>query len=78
MCLRSILFFITCPTILACVLTLLFSYQEACDNIAYVLTPLFLYQEACDNLFRELLKQGLPCAVLHGGMGQVNLVAITQ
>ena len=60
MCLRYILFFITCPTILA-----------------YVLTLLFLYQEACDNLFRELLKQGLPCAVLHGGMGQVNLVAIT-
>lgn len=27
-------------------------------------------QEACDALFRELLKQNLPCATLHGGMGQ--------
>ena len=27
-------------------------------------------QEACDNLFKELLKQNLPCATLHGGMGQ--------
>jgi len=27
-------------------------------------------QEACDNLFRELLKQNLPCCTLHGGMGQ--------
>ena len=27
-------------------------------------------QEACDALFRELLKQNLPCQTLHGGMGQ--------
>ena len=27
-------------------------------------------QEACDTLFRELLKQSLPCATLHGGMRQ--------
>ena len=27
-------------------------------------------QEASDNLFRQLLKQNLPCATLHGGMGQ--------
>ena len=27
-------------------------------------------QEACDALFRELLKQNLPCATLHGGMSQ--------
>lgn len=27
-------------------------------------------QEACDHLFRELLKQNLPCQTLHGGMGQ--------
>ena len=33
-------------------------------------------QEACDNLFRELLKQGLACAVLHGGMGQVRCACL--
>uniref|UniRef100_A0A7S3AHJ0 RNA helicase n=1 Tax=Haptolina ericina TaxID=156174 RepID=A0A7S3AHJ0_9EUKA len=27
-------------------------------------------QEACDNLFKELLKNSMPCATLHGGMGQ--------
>jgi len=27
-------------------------------------------QEAADNLFKELLKHGLPCATLHGGMSQ--------
>ena len=27
-------------------------------------------QEAADNLFRELIKHGLPCATLHGGMSQ--------
>ena len=27
-------------------------------------------QEACDQLFRDLLKNNLPCATLHGGMGQ--------
>jgi len=27
-------------------------------------------QESCDNLYRELIKQGLPCATLHGGMSQ--------
>lgn len=27
-------------------------------------------QESCDNLYKELLKQGLPCATLHGGMSQ--------
>ena len=30
-------------------------------------------QEACDILFRELLKQQLPCTVLHGGMGQAGV-----
>jgi len=27
-------------------------------------------QEAADNLYKELIKQGLPCATLHGGMSQ--------
>jgi len=27
-------------------------------------------KEACDALFRELLRQQLPCSTLHGGMGQ--------
>merc|ERR1740133_300669 len=27
-------------------------------------------QEAANNLFKELMKQSLPCATLHGGMGQ--------
>ena len=29
-------------------------------------------QEACDTLFRELLKQSLPCTTLHGGMSQAD------
>jgi ATP-dependent RNA helicase DDX46/PRP5 len=29
-------------------------------------------QEACDALFRELLKQQLPCSTLHGGMSQAD------
>lgn len=29
-------------------------------------------QEACDALFRDLLKQQLPCSTLHGGMSQAD------
>ena len=44
---------------------LLRTHYEEGQQLVFVDT-----QEACDSLFRELLKQNLPCATLHGGMGQ--------